>query len=205
MHCIRSPMFSILVNGEIVGFFPGGKGLRQGDPVLLKRKTREGTGFNYHKGCKEINLNHLCFADDMFIFSKGDIQSIQIVNDTLKTFAEVSGLNPNHQKSIIFFNGVSATQKIEILRIIGFQEGSLPVKYLGLPLISTRLSKEHCSGLIQRITGRVNSWSAKCLSYAGRLQLINSVLLSMQMWKAFAEISYGIKIILIGRRRFPME
>lgn len=39
--------------------------------------------------------------------------------------------------------------------MLGFQEGSLPIKYLGLPLISTRLKKEHCSGLITRITRRI--------------------------------------------------
>lgn len=60
--------------------------------------------------------------------------------------------------------------------------GSLPVKYLGLPLISTRLKKEHCHDLINKIAARVLNWAAKTLSYAGRLQLVNSVLTSMHIF-----------------------
>jgi len=31
--CIKTTRFSILVNGEPVGFFPAERGLRQGDPL----------------------------------------------------------------------------------------------------------------------------------------------------------------------------
>lgn len=31
--CISSPYYSVALNGELVGFFPGKKGLRQGDPI----------------------------------------------------------------------------------------------------------------------------------------------------------------------------
>lgn len=34
MVCIRTSMFSIVVNGEAEGYFPGKQGLRQGDPSL---------------------------------------------------------------------------------------------------------------------------------------------------------------------------
>ena len=55
----------------------------------------------------------------------------------------------------------------------------MPVKYLGVPLISTRLKKEHCTILIDRSCARINSLKS---SYAGRLQLINSILRSMQVY-----------------------
>lgn len=58
--------------------------------------------------------------------------------------------------------------------------GSLPIKFLGVPLISSKLSHQDCIPIIHRITKRASSWTSLGLSYAGRLQLIKAVLLAMQ-------------------------
>lgn len=54
--------------------------------------------------------------------------------------------------------------------------GSLPVRYLRVPLTSKKLSIQNCEVLIQQVKGRHNSWSAKSLSFAGRLLLIKTVI-----------------------------
>ena len=69
--------------------------------------------------------------------------------------------------------------KTDIMKLTGFKEGSLPFKYLGVPLTSKKLSISHYLNLIDRITGKINHWSNKLLSYAGRLQLIKSVTFSI--------------------------
>ncbi|GAV72069.1 LOW QUALITY PROTEIN: zf-RVT domain-containing protein, partial [Cephalotus follicularis] len=56
-----------------------------------------------------------------------------------------------------------------------------PVTYLGLPLITKRLSKVDCNPLVERILARANSVS-KALSFTGRLQLVKSTLVSMQTY-----------------------
>ncbi|GAV67077.1 zf-RVT domain-containing protein, partial [Cephalotus follicularis] len=69
----------------------------------------------------------------------------------------------------------------------------LPVKYLGLPLISTTLTKHDCAPLIEKIMARANSWISKSLSYAGRLQLIKSTLASMQVfWSSIFSIPASV-------------
>jgi len=60
----------------------------------------------------------------------------------------------------------------------------LPIKYLGVPLLSSRLKVVYCKGFVDRITSKVQHWTCRTLSYAGRIQLINSVLFSIQVYWA---------------------
>ena len=70
----------------------------------------------------------------------------------------------------------------DLLNATGYSLGRFPMRYLEVPLISTRLTHSDCMPLIQRITARVQSWTSNSLSYAGRLQLIASVLYSIQLY-----------------------
>ena len=62
------------------------------------------------------------------------------------------------------------------------KEGHLLVRYLGVPFISCRLSSADCGTLLDRIIGRIDSWLSKNLSYVGRLQLLSSILYSLQVY-----------------------
>nr|GEW81587.1 hypothetical protein [Tanacetum cinerariifolium] len=64
------------------------------------------------------------------------------------------------------------------------EEDHLPVKYLGVPLVSSRLISRDCKELIDKVQNRVNDWKNKSLSILGRLQLIQSVLSSMHVYWA---------------------
>lgn len=50
------------------------------------------------------------------------------------------------------------------------------MKYLGVPLSAKRWSKTYCFSLVLKLTGKLNTWAAKKLSYAGRRVLVQSVL-----------------------------
>ncbi|GAV92955.1 zf-RVT domain-containing protein, partial [Cephalotus follicularis] len=95
-------------------------------------------------------------------------------------FREASGLTVNPLKSVAFFCHTDARTKRNILHRVGYTEGTLPVTYLGVPLITKRLSKADCNPLVERITAEANSWVSKALSFAGRLQLVKATLATMQ-------------------------
>ena len=193
--CITSPQFSISLNGALEGYFQGARGLRQGDPLspylfliameffsrVFKKKI-EGSGFTYHPRCNQPLISHVCFADDLFILCSPNACSFQIIHQALQEFHKYSGLQPNGRKSIIYISGVNHQIKLQLCSMLGFQLGELPVKYLGVPLISTKLKYEDCIELISNITKRVKSWTTKCLSYAGRLVLVKAVLFSLQVY-----------------------
>lgn len=58
-------------------------------------------------------------------------------------------------------------------------EGMFPFRYLGVPLHGKGLYIAEVQGLIQKLREKIQEWSGKNLSFAGRVSLINSVLLSI--------------------------
>ena len=77
---------------------------------------------------------------------------------------------------------VSEQNKDQILRTLRYQLGELPVRYLRVPVIPTKLKKSDCMVLVEKITNRINPWKNKVLSYGGRIQLIMSVLSNIQIF-----------------------
>ena len=60
----------------------------------------------------------------------------------------------------------------------------LPFKYLGVPLSTKKMSVMQWHPLIDRIMSRINSWTARKLSYAGRAQMVQTVLFGVQSYWA---------------------
>ncbi|KAM0043987.1 putative RNA-directed DNA polymerase [Helianthus debilis subsp. tardiflorus] len=198
MKCISSSSFSVSVNGNIFGYFKGRRGLRQGDPMSpylftlvmevltskLQRATSIDSAFRFHKKCENQRIVNLCFADDLFLFSRGDVTSVKVIMDALNRFKDMSGLIPSLTKSTVFFCNVPNHVKSNIRSIMPFEEGSLPIRYLGVPLIASRLLYSDCKVLVEKMENRITDWKAKYLSFAGRLQLIISVLSSFYIYWA---------------------
>ncbi|GJX73581.1 hypothetical protein Tco_0312176 [Tanacetum coccineum] len=136
MSCLSSPSFTISLNRDHVGYFKGIRGLRQGDPLSL---------------CSKVNLTHLCFADDLMLLSNGDVNYVSLLKAALDEFSGTCGLVPNLEKSFVFFGNVLPHVKYVILNIMQFPIGSLLIRYLEVPLISSRLYKKHCSPLIDKV------------------------------------------------------
>ena len=67
----------------------------------------------------------------------------------------------------------------QCLEVTGYREGELPMKYLGLPITASRLSKIECHSLVDKITGKMRQWSTRNLSFVGRALLINTVVFGM--------------------------
>ncbi|XP_010665703.1 uncharacterized protein LOC104882965 [Beta vulgaris subsp. vulgaris] len=80
-------------------------------------------------------------------------------------------LEANLDKSNVYFVGVHRDDISNLQQNLHMPTGSLPFKYLGVPLASRKLFYNECKPLLAKITARVKSWTAKKLSYAGRAQL----------------------------------
>lgn len=103
--CIELASFSIQINGELAGYFNSKRGLRQGCSLspymfviciqvlskLLDKAVVE-RSIGYHPYCKELSLTHLCFDDDVLVFSDGKKRCIKGILEVFREFAHMSGL-----------------------------------------------------------------------------------------------------------------
>ncbi|KAL0355542.1 UNVERIFIED_CONTAM: hypothetical protein Sradi_4001100 [Sesamum radiatum] len=140
--------------------------------------------FLYYWKCREVGLINLCFADDVLVFCAGTSYSVQTISTALAEFAELSGLRANPNKSLIILSRAVREERQAILEIISFPEGTLPIKYLGVPLVDSRLKIADCRGLLEKIDDRLAGWGHLHFSFAGRVQLIKSVLSSLHTYWA---------------------
>ncbi|KAL9840234.1 putative RNA-directed DNA polymerase [Arabidopsis thaliana] len=146
----------------------------------------------YHPKCEKIGLTHLCFADDLMVFVDGHQWSIEGVINVFKEFAGRSGLQISLEKSTIYLAGVSASDRVQTLSSFPFANGQLPVRYLGLPLLTKQMTTADYSPLIEAVKTKISSWTARSLSYAGRLALLNSVIVSIaNFWMSAYRLPAG--------------
>lgn len=151
---------------------------------MLNEWAREGR-LGYHPRCRGPGLTHLTFADNMIIFTDCSEESYRTILDTFNEFYGLSGLRLSPEKSKFFVTGIPQAQANMLATVSGFSIGTLPIRYLGVPLITMRLRVHDCQALVDKIIAKVRCWTSKSLSYAGWLQLIASVIQSMtQFWCA---------------------
>ncbi|XP_074278346.1 uncharacterized protein LOC141601939 [Silene latifolia] len=156
-------------------------GLRQGDPLSpyffvlcmevlsrLLRKLPTAQGFSYHPKCVKLNLTHLVFADDLLVFTRGDVPSVLAVAGCLSDFSAMTRLCANPLKTCIYFGGVEARVIQEIVHCSGFTQGDLPFRYLGIPFFPARLTEAMFLPLLDKIKEKLMHWANYSLSYAGK-------------------------------------
>ncbi|KAL2230773.1 UNVERIFIED_CONTAM: hypothetical protein Sindi_1671700 [Sesamum indicum] len=126
--------------------------------------------FSFHWKCDATRVFQLGFADDLLLFCRADMDSIGVFKTGLDRFAEWSGLRLNVQKSHLIISRSAQVLREEMLAALGFQEGFLPMRYLGLPLLSSRLTISDCRPLLLKIDKRIARWEGMNISYAGAIE-----------------------------------
>lgn len=175
-QCISAAAFSVSVNGSLEGFFTSARGIRQGcslSPYLyvihsnvlskiLNEAVKTGV-FDYHPQCQGVKLSHLSFADDILVFTNGTSKSLLGVIEVMNRFARMFGLRINVAKSSIFASGRNLAPILGTAQELKIGVGTLPIRYLGMPLTTKSLTSHDYEPLIDKIRGRMLCWSNKNL------------------------------------------
>ncbi|GMI85510.1 hypothetical protein like AT4G29090 [Hibiscus trionum] len=102
---------------------------------------------------------------------------MDIISQVLNEFCVSSGHKVSAAKTRVFFskNTDSALRRV-ILDGLGFSEVSNLGKYLGIPLLHSRVTTATYEYLVEKVKSQLASWPARSLSFAGRVTLAKSIL-----------------------------
>lgn len=91
MECVSTTSYALMVNGFPLQPFKAAKGLRHGDslsPYLfvidMEYLTRSMNDFAcnkrffHHPRCSKLNITHMLFVDDMLLFCRGYLESVEL-------------------------------------------------------------------------------------------------------------------------------
>lgn len=190
---LHSARLSISINGKLEGYFACSCGVRQGDPLspllfaigedVLARMMVYRGGIRFIKPM-EAKLGvavpiTLIYADDVMIFWKATRENILLLRDIFAQYGYSSGQFVSPSKSKVFFaQQVSGAFKHLFFNTLHFVEGTVPFIYLGVLIFFGRPKMAHLNSIADKILLKFDRWSGSLLSMAGRICLVNSVIVS---------------------------
>nr|XP_023923954.1 uncharacterized protein LOC112035356 [Quercus suber] len=159
--CVSSVSFEVLVNRGKTECFKPSRGLRQGDTLspylFILRQEILSRLIDHELKLKKINdiktsisgptITHVMYADDILMFSKASRRDAACLSQT----------------------------KRSVKNILQVKSLKKDVVYLGAPMFLSRAPSKDFSFLQDKLEAKLMGWRSKCLSWAGRKTLINSV------------------------------
>ncbi|XP_016172256.1 uncharacterized protein LOC107614629 [Arachis ipaensis] len=150
-----------------------------------------------------VELSHLQFADDTILFCPPEDETMKNYKRLLRWFELMSELSINFDKSSLIPINCEEQWVQRMCSLWGCKEGTLPVRYLGVPLGANPKLDKTWKPIIDKVEEKLSLWKVKVLNKVGKLVLIKSVLNSFpvyylnlyKMSKAIAE-----KLISLQRR-----
>lgn len=194
MECVTSASLKVLWNGEPSQSFKPSRGIRQGDPLspylfvmCMERLYQTIEEAIVQERWKPIRasrdgplLSNLFFADGIILFAEASTDQAMVIHDCLDRFCKASGQRVSLSKSSVYFSSnVLDSKQEEISRALGMTPTSDLGLYLGMPTLTSRVTKNTFRHLCEKIDRRLSGWKTKYLSLAGRITLAKSTITSM--------------------------
>ena len=122
-----------------------------------------------------VRISHLPFADDTILFCDASRYQLLAIRLALSCFQAFTGLKVNVGKSEIV--PVGEVGNIDALaNILSCRVGSLPMKYLGMPLGTSFKIASIWNPILEKMEKKLSGWKCLYLSKGGRLTLLKSTL-----------------------------
>lgn len=131
-----------------------------------------------------LPLSHILYADDLMVARCATEQEVWAFQRVFQVFAKNSGLEINPENSTTWFSKGCSEECKERLRLeIGAREADQTEKYLGVLVTQGQQQIDLIHNLlIEKFNSKLAGWKVHMLSFAGRLTLIKSMLISIPVY-----------------------
>ena len=194
--CLESATVSVLVNGCPTEEFRPTRGLWQGDPMapflflvvaeglagLVRSASKENLLREVKVGRNEIECSMLQFADDTLFMCEDSFSNVFTIKAILRMFELASGLKVNFHKSKLAGIKVGRSSLETYARSLICGLIQVPFKYLDLKVGGNPRRTQFWEPVVDKVKARLSAWKGKCLSLAGRVCLVKSVLTSVPLF-----------------------
>ncbi|CAL2229042.1 unnamed protein product [Prunus armeniaca] len=121
-------------------------------------------------------ISHLFFYDDLVLFAEASANQAKIMKSCLDLFCSASGQIVHFEKFAIFCSPNTCNEVAKEISLICVSPFTNDLgKYLGMPLLHSRIGKRTYSSLVDKVRNRLAAWKSKLLSLARRATLIQAV------------------------------
>jgi len=183
----------VKVNDKVGAYFKCGKGVRQGDPLspflfniaanTLAKMVNMAQGNDLIEGLVPEYVHKgvaiLQYADDTIICLKESLDNARNMKLLLYLYENMSGLKINFTKSEVILISQDEQKALQYSNLFNCAVGTWPIKYLGVPVSSSRIRVKEWLPLDEKMLKRLDGWKGGALSMGGHLTLLNSSLSSI--------------------------
>lgn len=94
----------------------------------MVNEATKNSELNFHPKCAPLRIIYLTFTDDLMLYAKEDVISVDILINHLSSFGDMSRLKMNIDKSSLYIMGVHGKELEDILALANIPKGSMPFR-----------------------------------------------------------------------------
>ena len=138
------------------------------------------------------------FADDTDLFLYGHHKSVQEVLQGLKTFYTISGMKPNYDKTTLYRIGSLKNSEAQwyTAQQVKWKNGTINVLGVEIGGSGTDLGSLNYGPILSKTQAIMQNWSKRNISLLGKIQIINSLVGSLFVYKMYVLPRIGQNFII---------
>ena len=135
------------------------------------------------------------FADDMDIFSLATEKSLKAIHGELNQFHNQSGFTVSYDKTTLYRIGSLRHSNAEMYGLDQFAWSNTDITVLGVTISHEDIVERNYKEMPKKIRSILNAWGNRSLSLLGKVQIVNSLVASLFVYKMMVLPTIPDKIV----------